>query len=445
MVGPHFIGRDNQGRAFNLAARLAVRDDTNMQQVLLDSPVIVMDVDSAHPKTLTADHGVYDEDTRLLHLNGHVRVDDCDRLDRGHRRGAGGHQGGHRLRRLGAERQSGRWARSMPVAISATEKGQELILERRRSRAAERALRLMVEGAARIGRSMNPWRAAAAGVLAAGRGGLGAGRRRRRSRPPRTARSTSPPTSGTVVNSTCEATWSGAAEALQGNSRLRANVIKAFLKKKPPGAAGARPAAAGNAERLRRDPADRGRRQRLLRHPRPGRPRRPRGLRRRRRPDRHDRQRDRGAGRKNVVRGDKMAIHVSTRAGRWSTRRARAAARRAGCAACSIRTSPARRRRGSGAGALGGAAMADSAPASRTIPNAPGRCSATLGARAVASARPADSFAGGRDLSGLVVDRIGKSFGGRQVVKDVSLRLRARRGGRACWAPTAPARPPAST
>jgi lipopolysaccharide export system protein LptA len=42
---------------------------------------------------------------------------------------------------------------------------------------------------------------------------------------------------GTLVNSTCEATWSGAAEALQGNSRLRADVIKAFLKKKPPGAA----------------------------------------------------------------------------------------------------------------------------------------------------------------------------------------------------------------
>lgn len=76
MVGPHFIGRDNQGRAFNLAARLAVRADTNMQQVMLGAPVIVMDVDSPHPKTLTADHGVYDEDTRLLRLTGHVRVDD---------------------------------------------------------------------------------------------------------------------------------------------------------------------------------------------------------------------------------------------------------------------------------------------------------------------------------------------------------------------------------
>src|SRR5271156_6821618 len=42
---------------------------------------------------------------------------------------------------------------------------------------------------------------------------------------------------GTLVNSTCEATWSGAAEALQGTPRLRANVIKAYLKKKGPAVA----------------------------------------------------------------------------------------------------------------------------------------------------------------------------------------------------------------
>jgi len=76
MVSPHFIGRDSQGRAFNLASRIALRDDTNMQRVLLTSPVIVMDAESVHPKTLTADHGVYDEDTHLLRLNGHVRIDD---------------------------------------------------------------------------------------------------------------------------------------------------------------------------------------------------------------------------------------------------------------------------------------------------------------------------------------------------------------------------------
>jgi lipopolysaccharide export system protein LptA len=43
---------------------------------------------------------------------------------------------------------------------------------------------------------------------------------------------------GTFVNSACESTWSGSAEVLQGTSRLRANTIRAFFKKKP-GDAGA--------------------------------------------------------------------------------------------------------------------------------------------------------------------------------------------------------------
>ena len=50
MIGPHFIGRDDQGRAFNLAARVAVRDDADMQRVCLGQPVMVMDVDSAAPE-----------------------------------------------------------------------------------------------------------------------------------------------------------------------------------------------------------------------------------------------------------------------------------------------------------------------------------------------------------------------------------------------------------
>jgi lipopolysaccharide export system protein LptA len=43
-------------------------------------------------------------------------------------------------------------------------------------------------------------------------------------------------------NQTCESTWSGAAEALQGDSRLRADMIRAVAKKKPP-APGAKPPA----------------------------------------------------------------------------------------------------------------------------------------------------------------------------------------------------------
>jgi len=49
-------------------------------------------------------------------------------------------------------------------------------------------------------------------------------------------------------NQTCVNTWSGSAEALQVDSRLRANVIKAVLKKKPPGAKPPPSAAAGSPE-----------------------------------------------------------------------------------------------------------------------------------------------------------------------------------------------------
>ena len=62
--------------------------------------------------------------------------------------------------------------------------------------------------------------------------------------------------------------------------------------------------------------------------------------------------------------------------------------------------------------------MADSAPATRSF------LGDALAARRPAAVRPATALAETGDLSGLVVDRIGKSFGGRQVVKDVSLTLR---------------------
>jgi lipopolysaccharide export system protein LptA len=53
---------------------------------------------------------------------------------------------------------------------------------------------------------------------------------------------------GTFVNNACESTWSGSAEVLQGTTRLRAAVIRAFFKKKPGGASGASaPGAAASA------------------------------------------------------------------------------------------------------------------------------------------------------------------------------------------------------
>src|SRR5271154_6582648 len=103
----------------------------------------------------------------------------------------------------------------------------------------------MIEGAARIGCLMKSWQALAAGAALAGGPGMGA---QAQIAPSSNGPIDITPANGPLVNSTCEATWSGAAEALQGNSRLRANVIKAFLKKKAPGAAGqSAPAGPGGA------------------------------------------------------------------------------------------------------------------------------------------------------------------------------------------------------
>ena len=77
MTNPHFFGRDNQGRAFTLGARQAARDEQSLQVVLLQYPTLTLDSGGPHPSTLTADSGVYHEDTRMLLLRGHVRGDNA--------------------------------------------------------------------------------------------------------------------------------------------------------------------------------------------------------------------------------------------------------------------------------------------------------------------------------------------------------------------------------
>jgi lipopolysaccharide export system protein LptC len=77
MVNPHFFGRDSQGKAYTLGARQAARDEQSFQRVLLSYPWVTMDTEGPHPSTLTADKGVYHEDTRMLYLKGHVRANNA--------------------------------------------------------------------------------------------------------------------------------------------------------------------------------------------------------------------------------------------------------------------------------------------------------------------------------------------------------------------------------
>ena len=77
MVNPHFFGRDSQGRAYTLGARQAARDEKSFQRVLLNFPWVTLYTDATHASTMTADTGVYHEDTRMLYLKGHVLADNA--------------------------------------------------------------------------------------------------------------------------------------------------------------------------------------------------------------------------------------------------------------------------------------------------------------------------------------------------------------------------------
>jgi lipopolysaccharide export system protein LptC len=74
MTNPHFFGRDNQGRAFTIGARQAERDPNSLQVVLLQDPSLTLGAGAPDARSLTADSGVYHEDTRILLLRGHVKA-----------------------------------------------------------------------------------------------------------------------------------------------------------------------------------------------------------------------------------------------------------------------------------------------------------------------------------------------------------------------------------
>lgn len=77
MVNPHFFGHDAQGRPYTLGAERASRDPRSFQKVVLVKPWVKFFSDPQSPSTMTADHGVYDEDSRMLHLTGHVAADNA--------------------------------------------------------------------------------------------------------------------------------------------------------------------------------------------------------------------------------------------------------------------------------------------------------------------------------------------------------------------------------
>ena len=73
LLNPIFRGQDN-GRPFVLQAREAVRDGRNYQRIALVSPIMELQEQPGGPPTrITAQRGVYREDTLILDLEGDVR------------------------------------------------------------------------------------------------------------------------------------------------------------------------------------------------------------------------------------------------------------------------------------------------------------------------------------------------------------------------------------
>ena len=77
MVNPRFRSRDDDGRAFVLSAREAVRDVRNFQRILLTGPTLELQGKAdGPPLKVTAASGVYLETTQVMTLEGSVRLDD---------------------------------------------------------------------------------------------------------------------------------------------------------------------------------------------------------------------------------------------------------------------------------------------------------------------------------------------------------------------------------
>jgi lipopolysaccharide export system protein LptC len=78
LVNPRFVGKDDKGRAFVLTAAAAVRDENDYQRVLLDRPALILDAEGVNPTRVTARSGVYNEDRKMLNLDGGVKMSGAD-------------------------------------------------------------------------------------------------------------------------------------------------------------------------------------------------------------------------------------------------------------------------------------------------------------------------------------------------------------------------------
>ncbi len=76
MIRPVYYGRDAKGQPYVMWADSAVRDGRDPDKVILTQPRFRQKTTAPEPERVTADHGVYHEQAKLLDLTGHVRATD---------------------------------------------------------------------------------------------------------------------------------------------------------------------------------------------------------------------------------------------------------------------------------------------------------------------------------------------------------------------------------
>jgi lipopolysaccharide export system protein LptC len=77
MTNARFYGRDENGRPYVLAAAEATRSDRDLQRITLHKLQMSFDAGGTNQNShISADHGVYREDDRILRLRGHVVMRD---------------------------------------------------------------------------------------------------------------------------------------------------------------------------------------------------------------------------------------------------------------------------------------------------------------------------------------------------------------------------------
>jgi len=74
MTNAQFFGRDSAGRPYVLGAAEASRNDRDLKLITLRGPSLTLDNGGERPNRMTADGGLYREDSRIVSLQGHVVV-----------------------------------------------------------------------------------------------------------------------------------------------------------------------------------------------------------------------------------------------------------------------------------------------------------------------------------------------------------------------------------